>query len=91
MVMEALYCNVTVITDRTDMVQSLKKHDFHIDAESRNILVVPSDEPGTVAETIINHFARSVLEKIDFSYREADYAAYISQNEEAILSVIEKR
>jgi len=91
LVMEALYCNVTVVTDRPDMVQSLMKQDLHIDAESRNILVVPSDEPGTVAERVINYFVRSIPEQIDVSHREADYAAYIDRNEEAILSVIEKR
>ncbi|MBU4372629.1 MAG: glycosyltransferase [Proteobacteria bacterium] len=91
MVMEALYCNVTVIIDRTDMVQSLKKQDLHIDAESRNILVVPSDESDAAAEMIINYFARSIPEQIDVSQREADYAAYINRNEEVILSVIEKR
>ena len=91
LVMEALYCNVTVITDRPDMVQSLKKQDLHIDAESRNILVVPSDEPDIVAERIINYFARSVPEQIDVSQREADYAAYINRNEEVILSVIKAR
>lgn len=91
MVMEALYCNVNVITDRPDMVQSLKKQDFHIDAESRNILVVPRDEPDSAAETIINYFARSIPEQTDISQREVDYAAYIQQNEEAILSVIDNR
>jgi glycosyltransferase involved in cell wall biosynthesis len=90
MVMEALYCNVTVITDMPDMVQSLKKQDLHVDAESRHILVVPSDEPGTAAERIIDYFARSVPEQIDISNREVDYAAYINRNEDAILSVIEK-
>ncbi|MEK6777011.1 MAG: glycosyltransferase [bacterium] len=90
-VMEALYCNVTVITDRPDMFQSLKKQVLHIDAESRNILVVPSDEPDTAAETIINYFTRLIPEQIDVSYREADYAGYIQQNEDAILSVIDKR
>jgi hypothetical protein len=45
----------------------------------------------TAAETIINYFARSIPEKIDVSHREADYAAYINQNEEVILSVIEAR
>lgn len=91
LVMEALYCNVTVVTDRPDMVQSLMKQDLHIDAESRHVLVVPSDEPGTAAEKIIDYFDRSVPEQIDVSYREANYAAYIGQNEEAVLSVIEKR
>ena len=91
MVVEALYCNVTVITDRPDMVQSLKKYDFHIDAESRHVLVVPSDEPGTAAERIIDYFARSSPAQVDISHREADYAAYIQQNEEAILSAIKKR
>lgn len=91
MVVEALYCNVTAITDRPDMVQSLKKQDLHIDAESRHILIVPSDEPGTAAERVINYFVRSIPEQIDVSHREADYAAYINRNEEAILSVIEKR
>jgi len=54
-------------------------------------LVVPSDEPDTAAEAIINYFARSVPEQIDISNREADYAAYINRNEEVILSVIEAR
>ena len=91
MVMEALYCNVTVITDMPDMVQSLKKQDLHVDAESRKILVVPSDEPGTAAETIINYFERSMPKKIGVNDREADYVAYINRNEEAILSVIDAR
>lgn len=91
LVMEALYCNVTVVTDRPDMVQILKKNDFHINAESRNFLVVPGDEPETAAERIINYFAQSIPEQIDISHRKADYAAYIQQNEEAILSVIETR
>lgn len=91
LVMEALYCNVTVVTDRPDMVQSLMKQDLHIDAESRYVLIVPSDDPGTTAERIINYFDGSVPEQIDVSYREADYTAYLNQNEETILSVIEKR
>lgn len=91
LVMEALYCNVTVVTDRPDMVQSLMKQDLHIDAESRHVLIVPSDDPDTAAERIINYFDGSVPEQIDVSQREADYASYIQQNEGAILSVIEKR
>ena len=91
MVMEVLYCNATVITDRPDLVQSLKKQNLHVDAESRHVLVVPNDQPDTAAETIINYFARSIPEQTDISQREADYTAYIQQNESAILSVIEKR
>jgi len=91
MVMEALYCNVKVITDRPDLVQSLKKQDLHVDAESRHVLVVPSDEPGTAAERIIDYFARSMPKKIGVSDRKADYVAYINQNEEAILTVIKAR
>jgi glycosyltransferase involved in cell wall biosynthesis len=90
-VVEALYCDVEVITDRLDMVQSLKKYDFHIDAESRHVLVVPSDEPGTAAERIIDYFSRSSPAQVDTSHRKSDYMAYIQQNEEAILSAIEKR
>jgi len=85
LVMEALYCNVAIITDRHDMVQSLEEYDIHIDAESRHILVIPNDEPDTAAETITNYFERSVPGKIDISHRTFDYTTYIQRNEEAIL------
>jgi glycosyltransferase involved in cell wall biosynthesis len=91
LVMEALYCNVTVVTDKPDMVQSLMKQDLHIDAESPHVLIVPSGEPDMAAERIMDFFARSSPAQVDTSQREADYAAYIQQNEEAILSAIEKR
>ena len=85
---EALYCNVTVITDRHGIVQSMEKQGLHIDAESRHILVVPNDQPDRAAKTIADYFERPVSEKIDTSHREADYAAYMQKNEEAILSVL---
>lgn len=91
LIVEALYCNVTVITDRHDMVQSLRKHGLHIDAESRHILVIPNDQPDQAAEAITNYFERPVMEQIKIKGREFDYAAYIQKNEETILSVIEKR
>lgn len=87
LVMEALYCNAAVITDRPNMVHGLKEQGLHIGAESQHVLVIPSDEPDTSAETITNYFERSVPEQIDISYRETDCAAYMNQNEEVILSV----
>jgi len=89
LVMEALYCNTTVITDNSDMIHSLRNMDLEVDAESRNILVVPGDEPNTAMKTVIDYFERSTPERIDISYRQADYAVYVSKNEEVISSVID--
>jgi len=88
-VVEALYCNVGVITDSPDMVQSLKNQGLHIDTESRHVLVVPSDEPDAVAKTIIDYYNRAVQQQADVRHKEADHEAYIRQNEDAIFSVME--
>ncbi|HRR41801.1 MAG TPA: glycosyltransferase [Syntrophales bacterium] len=91
LVMEALYCNVSVITDRPDMVQSLNDQGLHIDPESRHVLAIPNDDPDAAAGTIIDHFTHAVPGEVDTSHREVDYAAYIRQNEDAILSVIKRQ
>ncbi len=88
LVMEALYCNVIVITDTYDMAQILKEYDLHINADSHHVLVIPSDQPDKAAKIIIDYFEHDVPEPMDISHREYDYEAYIQNNEEAILSVI---
>lgn len=84
---EALYCNVTIITDKDDIVQIMEKQGLHVDAASRQILVVPNDQPDRAAKTIADYFERSVPEQIDIGRRECDYADYVRKNEETILSV----
>jgi glycosyltransferase involved in cell wall biosynthesis len=88
LVMEAMYSNVTVITDKPDMIQGLREHGLFIDSESRNVLVIQDDDPDKAAETITNYFKQPVPEQVEISQREFDYTAYIQKNEETILSVI---
>ena len=90
LVMEALYCNVTVITDRPDMIQNLKKKGLNVDAESRHVLIVPNDQPDKAAKAISDYFEKPVPRQIDIKQKETEYAAYIHKNEEMILSVIKK-
>lgn len=61
LVMEAQYCNVTVITDRSDMVQNLNKYGLHLDDGSRLFLAIPDDQPNEAAKIIINHFGRYTI------------------------------
>jgi hypothetical protein len=88
LVMEALFCNVTVITDTYDMAQTLKEYDLHINADSRHVLVIPVDQPDKAAKIIINYFEHGVPEPLHIGQREYDHAAYIQKNEDTILSVI---
>jgi len=87
LVMEALYCNVGVITDSPRVGQSLIAEGLIEEADLSHILVITSDEPGKAAERIIDHFTRSVPGMVDAGQRNAAYAAYLNRNEEAILSV----
>lgn len=86
-VVEALYCNVGVITDSPRVGQSLIAEGLIEEADLSHILVITSDESGKAAERIIDHFTRSVPGMVGAGQRNAAYAAYLNRNEEAILSV----
>ncbi|MCX5905724.1 MAG: glycosyltransferase [Deltaproteobacteria bacterium] len=84
LVVEALYCDITVITDSPNMVQSLNECGLNIDVESRHVLVIPNDSPDESAKKIINHFDRPHSGEIGMGHKESDYSAYLKMNEEAI-------
>ena len=83
-VVEALYCDITVITDSPHIVQRLNECGLNIDVESRHVLVIPNDSPDESAKKIINHFDRPHSGEIGMGHKESDYSAYVKMNEEAI-------
>jgi len=88
LILEALYCNVSVITDRHDTIQKFVEHKLHVDAESHKIIVIPENHPNKAAEEICKYFDSCLPNEIMKPHRELDYKAYIQKNEDVIGSAI---
>ncbi len=83
LIIEAIYCGTTVITDRKDIIQNYTEQGLHLNFNSQEILVVPRNNPEVVAKIIIDHFEENDEEKKEKLYfKEDDFKAYISGNEE---------
>lgn len=87
---ECLYSGTTVITDKPDSLEFYEKEGVNLEPFSQNVIVIPENDAMTAAQIILDHFEqKNNKETFEFSMPVSDnYQAYISGNEDAILSVI---
>ncbi|MEI6153037.1 MAG: glycosyltransferase [Deltaproteobacteria bacterium] len=90
--LETLICGKTVITDRSEILQSYKNEGLSIERFVENVIQIPANDAGTAARIISEHFKEATAPvkttQSDQAISKEDYLSYIRENEKAILSVL---
>lgn len=88
LILEAVYCGKTVITDQADIFQTYRKEGLNIEEFSSSIGLIPGNDPESAAKIISDHFLGLSTSEKTKAIDKQDYQSYIQENEKAILSVL---
>ena len=90
--LETLFCGKTIITDRSEILQSFNNEGLLIESFVENVIQIPVNDAGAAARIISEHFKKATASaetvQSDRAISNEDYLSYIRENEKAILSVL---